>query len=553
MEHLDGLTELAIVIGAGVVAAFVANKLKLPSILGYLVAGVVLSLVLPREILQSSWLGNFAQLGAALLLFAIGVEFSLSSLTKVKFLVVAGALIQAAITVIVGLAFLPGLFGINVYTAFLISALFSTSSTALVVKILEARGEMYSHTSNIIIGWLIVQDLMIVGWFLLFQTFAPNSQVGEPDLIGAIAKTAIVIVACLGAGKYILPPLMRRVADAKSSELLIVSTVAVIVAFSLLANYLGISFTIGAFLAGLALSESFLNHEIFTEIKPIRNLFMMVFFVSVGSIFNINTLFDKFAIILFSIVVILIIKVIAIVTICVWFNVHIKNSLKVGLSLFQVGEFAFLGAQLGLSNGWIDLTTYSLIVAVTVISMAFTPVMLGLTDEIYTYLEYKIKQVSPNLYRGLFINTPIAKDRNTAELHDHVIVCGHGRVGKYVSSALAKTNLPFVVIEYEAEIAEQLSKQGINVIFGDATNSDILISAGVENARVLVAALPGSYDVNELVRKAKELNPHIKLLARSHEEYAALELVDISIEPEMEAANKIVANLYKLLRIKPLS
>ncbi|MBL8015614.1 MAG: cation:proton antiporter, partial [Candidatus Doudnabacteria bacterium] len=360
MEQLSGLTELAIIIASGVVAAFVSNRIKLPSILGYLLAGIVLSLVLPRELLQSEWIGNFAQLGAALLLFAIGVEFSFENIAKVRNIVIAGSIVQAVVTLLLGLVLFPLLFGISQFHAFLIAALFSTSSTALVVKILETKGEIYTKTSNIMVGWLIMQDLMIVAWFVLFQTFAPNAQAGG-DIIMAIITTAFVIGVALGVGKFVLPYIMKQVAETKSDELLIVTTVAVIVAFSVFANALGISFTIGAFLAGLSLSESFLNHEIFTEIKPLRNLFMMVFFVSIGSLFDVNAVFDQIGFIVFALIIFLVLKAAVIVIINLWFDVHIKSALKVGLGLFQVGEFAFLGAQLALHQNWIDSKLYAAI------------------------------------------------------------------------------------------------------------------------------------------------------------------------------------------------
>lgn len=545
MESTDGLLQLGIIIAGGVVAAFVATKLKLPSILGYLFAGILFSLVLPREMLHSEWLGNFAQLGAALLLFAIGVEFSLETLKKVRNLVIIGAIVQAAAVTILGTVALPALFQLPQYQAFIISALVSTSSTAFVVKMLEMRGELYTYAGNVMIGWLVIQDLMIVGWFLLFQTFAPNAT-PDQDIIMAILKTAIVITVALLAGKYLLPPLMREVAKLKSDELLIVATVGVIAAFAVFANSMGISFTIGAFLAGLALSESFLNHEIFTEIKPLRNLFMMVFFVSIGSLFNINAVLDNIGLAVFILVVILIFKAIVITVISAWFDVHIKNALRVGLGIFQVGEFAFLGAQIGLASGWIDERIYSLLIAVTVVSMALTPLVYSNLEFIYKLLERRLRLISPNLYRALFItnreeSTPIE------EFDGHVILCGHGRVGKYVAEALDKSSVPFVVIELNADIAEKLNAEGIKVIYGDSSNPDILENAQIASAKAIVVALSDSAEVKAVIDKAKEMNPRIKIIARIHETYDTFTEVDTIVEPEFEAAVQIISSLYKFI------
>lgn len=545
MESTAGLMQLGIIIAAGVVAAFVATKFKLPSLLGYLFAGIILSLILPPDMLHSEWIGNFAQLGAALLLFAIGVEFSLETLKKVRNLVIIGAVMQAAIIAIVGTLVLPLLFQVSQYQAFIISALISTSSTAFVVKMLEMRGELYTYAGNVMIGWLIVQDLMIVGWFLLFQTFAPNAS-ADQDIISAILKTVIVIVVALLAGKYALPPVVKEVAKLKSDELLIVTTVGVIAAFAVFANSLGISFTIGAFLAGLALSESFLNHEIFSEIKPLRNLFMMVFFVSIGSLFNISAVADNIGLVLFLLVVMLLLKGTVITLITVWFDVHIKNALRVGLGIFQVGEFAFLGAQVGLASGWIDTKIYSLLIAVTVVSMALTPLLYSNLEGIYRFLEHRIRTSSPNAYRRLFVSN-VEESMPTEEFNGHVILCGHGRVGKYVGEALRESEIPFVVIEMNADIAEKLNNNGQKVIFGDSSNPDILQNAQIESAKVIVIALPGSAEVKAVIDRAKELNPTIKIIARIHETYDTFAEVDTIVEPEFEAAVQIISNLYKLI------
>lgn len=545
MESTDGLLQLGIIIAAGVAAAFVATKLKLPSILGYLFAGIILSLVLPKEALHSEWIGNFAQLSAALLLFAIGVEFSLETLKKVRNLVIIGAVVQAAAVTALGTVLLPALFQLSQYQAFIISALISTSSTAFVVKMLEMKGELYTYAGNVMIGWLVVQDLMIVGWFLLFQSFAPNAS-PDQDILMAIVKTAAVIAIALLAGKYALPPVMKEIARLKSDELLIVATVGVIAAFAVFANSLGISFTIGAFLAGLALSESFLNHEIFTEIKPLRNLFMMVLFVSIGSLFNINAVIDNIALALFLLAIVLIVKATLITLIAVWFDVHIKNALRVSLGIFQVGEFAFLGAQIGLASGWIDDRIYSILIAVTVISMALTPLIYSNLEPIYKLLERRLKNVSPNLYRALFI---INREESipAEEFEGHVILCGHGRVGKYVGEALNKSEIPYVVIELNAEIAERLNADGVKVVFGDSSNPDILQNAQIESAKAIVIALPGSAEVKAVVNLAKQMNPGIKIIARIHETYDSFEEVDTVVEPEFEAAVQIISSLYKII------
>jgi len=548
MENVEALQELAIIIFAGVAAAFIAAKLKLPTLVGYLLTGLVLGIALP-SVGGSELTTQIAQVGAALLLFTVGVEFSIDTIKKVSRIVIAGSILQAVFVIVVGIIVLP-LLGFSEYQSFFIAALVSTSSTVFVVKMLEAKDQLHTRSGNIMLGWLIMQDLLIVIWFLLFQAFAPNNSV-ESDLVAALLKGLLVIAITFISGKYLLPPLMKHVATVRSDELLVVSVVGVIAAFAVIANAFNISYTLGAFLAGLALSESFLNHEIFTEIKPIRNLFTMIFFVSIGTIFDVNSIVSNLAPLLVVLLVLLSFKVFVIIAINLWFKVHVKTALKVGLGISQIGEFAFLGAQLGLSAGWIDPTIYSLLIASTIISMVATPILYANADRLYTMISGKTKQHTPTLYRSLFLNQVDEDIQNKGKLEDHVIVCGYGRVGKYVVSALETSQIPYAVIELEATNVEAAKKKlkGTS-IFGDASSNDILKQANIEKAKALVIALPDVKELDVVIKHAKELNPKIKIVARTHQERAkALDqsLVDKMVEPEFEAAVSIVTTLYKLI------
>ncbi len=545
---MSGLIQLAAIIFAGVLAALLSVRLKLPSVLGYLLAGVGLSLLLPREMLQSELVSNIAQLGAAFLLFTIGVEFSLGNILKLKALAIGGATIQSLIVVVTALIVVPSL-GFTNFEAFLIGALVSLSSTAFVVKMLEGRNELYTKAGEIMTGWLVVQDVMIIFWFMLFQTFAPDAG-PDQDLILALLKVAVVLGITLLTAKYALPKIMRWVAATNSDELLMVSVVGVITVFAIFANALGISFTIGAFVAGLALSESLLKHEIFTEIKPLRNLLMMIFFVSIGSLFDVSAVISNPGPIVVILLVLLVVKAVVAVITCIWMNVHIKNALRVGLGIIQVGEFAFLGAQLALHSQWISSSLYSTLIAVTVLSMAVTPLVYNQADNLNSWLEKRLRIWSPNLYRNLFVNSlPDYKDKT--RFKDHVIVCGHGRVGKYIAEALSRSGIDFVIVEMDSKLVSSINALYPNglVVFGDSTSADILKLAGIDRARALAVCLPKHSEVSQTSKLAKQLNPKIKIVARIHDQKdSSLESVDTIVEPEFEAAIQIITSLYKLIR-----
>lgn len=547
MEDTQALTELALLALTGLIAAGFAVKLKLPTILGYLVAGILLGLALPNYF-HSALIANIAQLGAALLLFTIGIEFSVETVKSVLKISIVGALVQGVLLIVLGVMIMP-LFGFSDYESFLIGIFVSTSSTAFVVKMLETKRELTTRAGRIMMGWLVIQDLLVIAWFLLIQAFAPNST-ASADFITPIIKAAILISITYGLGRFVLPQIFKYVAKLKSDELLIISVVGVIALFAIFANALGVSFTVGAFLAGLALSESFLNHEIFTETKPIRNLFIMIFFVSIGTILDLQSVIANFAPLLAIVLVLLVLKVVVVTCINVWFGVHIRNALKVATGIYQIGEFAFLGVQIALNSGWIDRPMYSLIVAATILSMSITPLLYSNVDWLYRLLEKNVKRVSPNAYRSLFMNDAGLEIEEKMSV-DHVVICGYGLVGNYVATALKSSKIPFVAIEMDSVKAEDAQKAGVNVIYGDATSIDLLEKAGISEAAALVIALPDSRDVNPIVSRARELNPDILIVARTHETGVPIDItsVDHAVEPEFETSVEIITRLFKELHI----
>ncbi len=538
------LAQLAIIIITGVVAAFIAVKLQLPLILGYLIGGIILSLAVSNG-LQSQTIQNIAQLGAAMLLFMVGVEFSMENLRRVARIALPGVIIQTLVVIFAAVIVLP-LLGMKTYDALFVGVLAATSSTVFVIKMLESREELNTVAGRIMIGWLVLQDVLSVILFLVLTTYAPNST-SAPDLILTLIKAVIVIGVTYGIGQYLLPSLMRMIARTGSDELLIVSVVGIIAVFAVFATVFNVPFTIGAFLAGLALSESFLNHEIFTEVKPLRNLFTMIFFVSVGAIFDLTSVLNNVLLLLAILLILLTLKVAVTVTINVLFKVHIKNALLVGFGISQIGEFAFLGAQLGLSSGWIDRGLYSLIIAATIISMAATPFLYANVGWFYKLLAKNFKNYSPNLYRKLFLNSADDEVYQGDLLQDHIILCGYGRVGSYVAKALRTSDIPFVLIELDLNLAEEAQKQGIDVVFGDASRTEILTEAGVGTAKAIVVALPDQENIDSAVALAKQLNPDIHIVARIGATYIHNGDIDHAIEPEFEAAVSIITALYRII------
>jgi len=544
------LTDLAIIIIAGAIGGFIAVRWKLPSIVGYIFAGVIISLILQllgtQHNFNSDFVTQVAQLGIAFLLFASGIEFSINNIKKIRNLVIVGTVAQAALVILFG-SIVMRFFGLSQFEAFFVGVIASTSSTAFVLKMLEQREELSTKSSNIMIGWLITQDILVIGLFLLLKTFAPNQGSSTVNIFEPVLKSVFLIGTTLALGKFIIPRVFKFIAETRSQEILLVSVVALSIGFALLTEVFGVSYTLGAFLTGLALSETFLQHEIFSEIKPLRDLFSMVFFVSIGTFLNVSSIWSEIPALVAILFLLLTSKVIIIFVINLFFNIHPKNAMKVALGISQIGEFAFLCISIGKAQNWIGDNVYSLVLIATIVSMTLTPFLYSYADEFYNFVQNKVRDRSPNLYRRFFLKHLTTESKS--EFVNHIIICGYGKVGRYVAAALQMAKEDFVVIEVDNKLAEEAQLQGHNIIFGDATNQDILLKAGIKDAKAIVVALSESntLSLERFVKEIRKLNDGITIILRTSTTLTEVEDVTSIVEPEFEAAVRIVNKLEGLI------
>jgi CPA2 family monovalent cation:H+ antiporter-2 len=560
MESVDAFKELALIVGSGAIAAYVALRLNLPTIVGYIFAGLSLTLILPavgyKSTLESEFIKSIAEVGVALLLFAAGIEFSIKNISKIKKLVILGSFLQTLLVIIFSM-FTMQIFGFTRFESIFIGSMVAMSSTAFVLKMLEMREELHTSHGNIMIGWLIMQDILIIGLFLILETIAPGAEGSINNIIVAIFKAALLIGVTYGIGKYIIPPLMAKIAETGSRELLLISILALSIGFAVISESVGVSFTLGSFLTGLTLSETFLKHEIFNEIKPIRDLFTMVFFVSIGSFFRFESLTNNIIPLLGILLLVITFKIIIIFWLSVSNKVHTITSIKIALGLSQIGEFAFLGISIGLRRNWIDSDLYSLILVATVITMTLTPYLYNKSFAVYNLLERNIKEYSPGLYKKLFISLRLLNESMQKDFNNHVVICGFGKVGQNVAKALHMAEIEFIVVEIDAKLIEKAQHLGYSVIYGDSTNIEILQKAEIHDAKVLIVTLPPSTqnDSKTIIRLSKEINPKIKIIFRTREidrELALDSSIYEIVEPEFEAAVRITSKVSKILEINSL-
>ena len=545
-------------LAVGLVLAFafglVAQRLRLPPLIGYLLAGIAIGPFTPGFVADQSVANQLAEVGVILLMFGVGLHFSLEDLLSVRAIAVSGALAQALAATPLGMAigwwqgWTPGaslVFGIAL----------SIASTVVLLRLLQERRLLDSERGRITVGWLVVQDLGMVLVLVLLPALAGVLKgTGDgPDpaqLIEAIAltlgKVAAFIVVMLVVGRKVIPLILHYVAHTGSRELFRLAVLSIALGFAYLATELfGVSLALGAFFAGMILSELRLSQQAATELLPLRDAFAVLFFVSVGMLFDPRILVEAPAALFATIFIILIAKTAAAYLMVRLFGHQVPTALSISVSLAQIGEFSFILAGLGVSLGVLPENARSLILAGAIISILLNPLLIELLDRL------PIWRVAPS---DEFEQTPPPEARGrepipTTRLTDHVVLVGHGRVGSVVSEALRESKLPYLVIENDHDAAAELRQQSIETITGNAADPEVVRSANLGAARCLLVAIPDAFEGGQAVMQAREANPDLLIIARAHSEEEVLHLkkhgATIVIMGELEIARAMIEDVRK--------
>lgn len=544
---MDLVPQLAMLMFVGIVGGLTALKLKTPLIIGYIIGGALLALFFSFGEEEIHAIEDLAEVGVALLLFAIGIEFSLDKLMNVKKYALYGGVIQIILTIVLGVIVFP-IFGFSSYESLFLGSVFSLSSTAVVIKVLDDIGQIETNASQIIIGWLILQDIAVVLLIILLGNFVLGS-VDFLQLFESLLKSFILIAIALIIGRKVIPRILSSISGMGSKEIMVVIAFGFCILVAYFAQVLVGSFTLGAFLAGIMISESFLHHEIFSEIKPLQNIFSLFFFIIIGTLFSFNYLFDNILMIIGMLFFVMTTKAIIILGINLFFKMHIRSSIEVAIGLAQVGEFAFLSANIGLDNGWINQDLNSLIVSVTILSLLMSPIMITKSDQIYEAVREFVRKRWPRIHRKLFMVPEESQILDDKKLQNHIIICGFGRVGKYIAIAIKRMRYKHILIDLDSTLIEEAKEHNVNALYGDATSEEILLQAGLENARAVIIALPKETDTIQIANKVKSINPDVKIILRRHFNKLDIEQnKQVSIvEPEFEAALKILEKILPYL------
>lgn len=524
-------SDIAVIVVVGLLGGLIAQQMKQPLILGYILAGVIVGPFTGGVTVSDAHnIELLAEIGVALLLFALGLEFSLKALHPVRAIALIGTPVQMLLTIALGWG-IGRLLGWNWIDSIWFGGLIALSSTMVLLKTLMNQGQLGTLSSRVMIGMLVVQDLAVVPLMIILpQLDAPGA--GLPILGLAVLKAAIFLFLMIFAGTRLIPRLITLIAAWNSRELFLLAIIAMGLGIGYATYLFGLSFAFGAFVAGMILSESDYAHQALSDIIPVRDLFGLLFFVSVGMLLDPVFLLENWQTILVVVLLVSVGKGLIFGLLSRAFGYGNIIPLATGLGLFQVGEFSFVLARVGVNTQSIDNDIYALILTTAIVTMILTPTVSGFTAPLYALWKKRFKSEPV-----LSINLP------KTGLHGHVVIAGGGRVGQYVAPVLHRLALAFVVIELDHRRVEQIKSQGFPVIYGDAGAPVVLEAANVREACLVLITTPAMGVTAIVAEQVRRLNPQVHIVARAEglEQMRALHRHGVYevVQPEFEAGLEI--------------
>lgn len=555
MPEISLARNLIIVLLTAFVGGTLARKLRFPLLIGYLVSGVFIGTFLDSYFSLGETIRNIAEVGIILLLFTLGLEFSLTKLRVLGEVIIFGSLIQVLSSMFVSVLVFPFL-GMDFYTSLFLGTVFSLSSTALSIKTLSDKGEMETLHGELSSGWLFMQDLYTLPIMILLPTIGIIMKGESPGIITlfvflkSLMIASVSFLAVIYIGNRLIPLIVGKIADFRSRELLLVFSVLFCFIFAFIFQYFGLTYALGAFIAGILLSSSSAHHGIFAEVRPLRDLFSTVFFVSLGLMLNVAHLWTVWPTILILVLFVVLSKFLISAFLVFILGYHMKTAVLVGFSMVSVGEFAFILASIGLFSNLISQEIYMIVLSVTFVTLTISVPLQFTGDKIYYFIRQIVINRIPKLHFLIarLGRLPISV---SPSMTNHVVILGHGRVGKHICRALDFLEVPFLVVDYNHKLVKYLRERGINVIYGDPAETDVLNFANVKNAKAVILAYADRHTQESVVVNILTINPNVKIICRVHFDEDQNKLrslgVDSVIQPEFEAAISMTEKLLNLL------
>ena len=550
-EDFRLIIDLVLVFAVAACGGLLAALLKQPVLLGYIIGGMVVGpsgLRLIKELIQVETL---AQFGVAFLLFALGVEFSLTELRKVKAIALGGGTLQIILTILITVLVcgVTGAWGTLPAKGVFLGSILSLSSTAVVLKCLMERNETETPHGQVMLGMLVVQDLAL-GLMLavLPALHAPGEVIGIAVLM-ALLKIGLFAAGAVVAGIWLIPPLLRLLARTESKELFLLGIVTICLGIAIFTEYLGLSIEMGAFVAGLMISEVEYADETLTIVEPLRDIFASLFFAAIGMLIDPVFLWQNLELILGLVALVFVGKFLIITPLVSLFRYPLKTSLIVGLGLAQIGEFSFVLASEGQALGLVSRRIYLLILGTTAVTLMLTPFVLRLVPFLFDFAE-SMPWLKPYL-----VDDQARDFSEDLPQKNHIVVCGYGRLGKNLVKLLQQYQLSVVVIDQSESRIQQLREAGIAYVYGNAVSLHVLETAGVSHAQGMAIALPDPASIRLCLKRSLEVCPELDTVVRATQDKNIEILYQLGakevVQPEFEASLEMVNHLLITVGLLP--
>ncbi len=502
------LKDIFIIFGVSLAVLFLFHRIRIPAILGFLLTGIVLGPHGFHLIKSAEEVKILAEIGIMLLLFTIGIEFSLKNLMRIKRSVLLGGTLQVALTLLAGLLWARQT-GLPLRESIFMGFLISLSSTAIVLKLIQERGEVDSPHGQTSLAILIFQDIIIVPMMLFIPFLAGQSQNLEGSVVSLLAKGILIILLVVISARWIVPAILFQVARTKIRELFLISIFFICLGTVWLTSSAGLSLALGAFIAGLVISESEYSHQTLGNVLPFRDVFTSFFFVSIGMLFDYHFLFEKLFLIIFITAGVLVLKSIIASCVSILLGYPLRSALLTGLAISQIGEFSFILSQKGLEYGFLSGDYYQLFLATSILTMAATPFLISLSPGI---ADLVLKLPFPKRLKSGLSRIP---ERAQTKEKDHIIIIGFGIIGKSIARAANVAGIPHLIIEMNPDTVRKARSSGIPIFYGDATQEAVLQHANARSARIVVVAINDPTATRRITELLHRLNPRAYIIVRT--------------------------------------
>jgi CPA2 family monovalent cation:H+ antiporter-2 len=539
MHHdLALLATITMAVLTAFAGGYVARRLGLPTIVGYLLAGLAIGPFTPGFVGDSGDIGQLAEMGVIFMMFGVGIHFSLKDLWAVRRLAIPGAILQMTFATLLGFG-LTQLWGWSTSAGLVLGLAISIASTVVLLRGLEDNGLLNTAHGRVAVGWLVLEDLATVGILVILPALIGDSGSTLENIALAVAKTGLFVAIMLFAGVRFMPWLLTQIAHSRSHELFSLAVVALALGTAFgAAELFGVSLALGAFFAGVVVSESEISHQVGADVIPFRDIFAVLFFVSVGMLVNPAVVLANLDQVIALTLLIIFGKGVATILLSLILPGSGRTMLVVAAGLSQIGEFSFIVGQAGVTLGILTPDQYGLILAGALLSIVMNP----LAFRAIPMVEHVLQRI-PFLWQRMEFGGPTPAPLHKG-MNEHVVIVGYGRVGTHIGRVLEHLQLPYLVVEQDAARAVKIQQAGVKTLFGDAANSEILTHAGLEKARALVVTVPDESTAELVVATAHHLSPHLPIIARAGTESGVQRLAKHGarhiIHPELEGGLEIV-------------